>query len=81
LPPLGHVSADAPPFLLIHGDSDALVPLSQSELLAQALSAAGVRNDVVVIEGADHCFFGAEDRIGSILDTAITFLSNELSQP
>ncbi|AXJ10974.1 alpha/beta hydrolase [Arthrobacter sp. PM3] len=79
--PLGHVSAGAPPFLLIHGDTDALVPLSQSELLAQALSAAGVRNDVVVIEGADHCFFGAEDRIDSILDTAITFLATELGRP
>ncbi|PVZ59640.1 alpha/beta hydrolase [Arthrobacter sp. H-02-3] len=79
--PLGHVSADAPPFLLIHGDSDALVPLSQSVILSQALDAAGVRNEVVVVDGADHCFFGAEDRIDSILDAAVTFLSNELSQP
>ena len=35
--PLGYVTAGAPPFLLIHGDSDGLVPLSQSELLAGAL--------------------------------------------
>ena len=79
--PLGHVSADAPPFLLIHGDSDGLVPLSQSEILAEALDAAGVRNELVVVGGADHCFFGAEDQMDSILDAAVTFLSNELSQP
>ena len=79
--PLGHVTAAAPPFLLIHGDSDGLVPLSQSEMLADALDAVGVRHELVVIEGADHCFFGAEDQIDRILDTAVAFLSNELSQP
>ena len=39
--PLGYVTAGAAPFLLIHGDSDGLVPLSQSELLAGALDGRG----------------------------------------
>ena len=79
--PLGHVTGEAPPFLLIHGDSDGLVPLSQSEMLADALGTVGVRHELVVVEGADHCFFGAEDQLDRILDAAVAFLSNELSRP
>jgi acetyl esterase/lipase len=76
--PLGHVTADAPPFLLIHGDSDGLVPLSQSELLAAALTDAGVRNELVTIRGGDHCFFFAEDQLDGILGMAVDFLVREL---
>lgn len=76
--PLGHVTPGAAPFLLIHGDSDGLVPLSQSELLAAALTDAGVRNELVTIEGADHCFFGAEGQLDGILNTAVEFFASEL---
>ena len=76
--PLGYVTAEAAPFLLIHGDSDGLVPLSQSELLAAALSAAGIRNELIAVEGADHCFFGAEDRLDGILRTAVEYFVREL---
>lgn len=77
--PLGYVTAGAPPFLLIHGDSDGLVPLSQSELLSDALTSAGVRNDLITVEGGDHCFFFAEDQLDGILRTAIDYFSRELS--
>ncbi|MBP1133790.1 acetyl esterase/lipase [Arthrobacter sp. PvP023] len=76
--PLGHVTADAPPFLLIHGDSDGLVPLSQSELLAAALTDAGVRNELVTIRGGDHCFFFAEDQLDGILSMAVDYFVREL---
>jgi acetyl esterase/lipase len=76
--PLGHVTADAPPFLLIHGDSDGLVPLSQSQLLAAALTDAGVRNELVTIRGGDHCFFFAEDQLDVILSMAVDFFVREL---
>ncbi|KIS29152.1 esterase [Arthrobacter sp. SPG23] len=76
--PLGHVTAGAPPFLLIHGDSDGLVPLSQSELLAAALTDAGVRNELVTIRGGDHCFFFAEDQLDGILSMAVDFFVREL---
>jgi acetyl esterase/lipase len=39
--PCSYASADAPPFLLAHGQLDALVPHGQSELLFEALAAAG----------------------------------------
>jgi len=35
--PITFVSADSPPFLMMHGDQDNLVPLEQSELLHRAL--------------------------------------------
>lgn len=40
--PISYVSADDPPFLIVHGDQDPLAPLNQSELLRDALEKAGV---------------------------------------
>ena len=76
--PLGYVTADAPPFLLVHGDSDGLVPLSQSELLAAALVDANVRNELITIRGGDHCFFGAEGQLDRILGSAVAYFAHEL---
>jgi dipeptidyl aminopeptidase/acylaminoacyl peptidase len=42
LSPLHYVTKDAAPFLIMHGDQDAVVPLAQSVKLAQALKRAGV---------------------------------------
>jgi dipeptidyl aminopeptidase/acylaminoacyl peptidase len=77
--PLAYVTDDAPPFLLIHGDSDGLVPLSQSELLADALAQAGAQQELITTEGGDHCFFFAEDQLDRILRTAVSFFAKELS--
>ncbi|RAX46173.1 alpha/beta hydrolase [Arthrobacter sp. AQ5-06] len=71
--PLGYVTEDAPPFLLIHGDSDGLVPVSQSELLADALAQAGVQQELITIDGGGHCFFFAEDQLDRILETSVDF--------
>ena len=43
--PISHVSSTAPPFLLLHGRADRLVPVVQSERLAAALTAAGADVD------------------------------------
>jgi acetyl esterase/lipase len=40
--PVHYVSKDAPPFLILHGTHDALVPFAQSEELLAALKGAGV---------------------------------------
>jgi acetyl esterase/lipase len=76
--PVSYVTAGAPPFLLIHGDRDALVPHSQTDLLAAALADAGVEHEVVTIKGADHCFFGAEDQLDAILAAAVGFFLEKL---
>jgi dipeptidyl aminopeptidase/acylaminoacyl peptidase len=52
--PITHVSSDDPPFLIMHGDKDLVVPLAQSELLYAALQEAGVESTLRMIEGCEH---------------------------
>jgi len=52
--PVAHVSKDDPPFLIVHGDKDPVVPLRQSEVLAAALKKAGVPATLHVVPGAGH---------------------------
>jgi acetyl esterase/lipase len=52
--PADQVSPNSAPTLLIHGGSDPLVPVSQSLELAHALTAAGVRNGLVILPGSGH---------------------------
>lgn len=79
--PVSYVTADAAPFLLVHGDADGLVPHSQTDILAAALADAGVEHEVVTVEGGDHCFFGAEDQLDSILAAAVDYFSRKLGTP
>ncbi len=58
--PISYVSKDDPPFLIMHGDRDRLVPLSQSQLLHEALKKAGVESTWHVVQGAGHGFAGPE---------------------
>jgi len=58
--PITHVSKDAPPFLIMHGDHDRTVPFNQSELLYAALKKAGVDVTFVPMKGAGHGFGGPE---------------------
>jgi len=52
--PITYVGGDAPPFLIVHGDADPLVPHHQSELLAAALTRAGVRVTFYTVKGGGH---------------------------
>jgi acetyl esterase/lipase len=52
--PVSYVSADDPPFLIIHGEKDPLVPVGQSELLYAALKAAGVPVELLKVKNAGH---------------------------
>ncbi|MCE9611638.1 MAG: alpha/beta hydrolase [Chthoniobacter sp.] len=52
--PLTYVSRDDPPFLIMHGDRDPLVPLKQSQDLDEALRAAGAESKLQIIAGAGH---------------------------
>jgi acetyl esterase/lipase len=58
--PITYVTKDDPPFLIMHGDKDDLVPLSQSEFLHAALQKAGVESRLHVVQGAGHGFGGRE---------------------
>lgn len=52
--PITYVSKDAVPFLIMHGDQDQTVPISQSETFAQALQKAGADATFVVVKGGRH---------------------------
>jgi acetyl esterase/lipase len=52
--PITYVSQDDPPFLILHGDRDKLVPHHQNELLEAALQEAGVPVTLHTIQGAGH---------------------------
>lgn len=76
LSPVTHVRADAPPFLVIHGAADGLVPSSQSETFVAALLAAGAEAEFVLVPGADHVFAGT-DPLPPVA-RAIAFLTERL---
>lgn len=52
--PISYVSSDDPPFLIVHGDKDPIVPFGQSQLLFTALGKAGVSAHLHTIHGAGH---------------------------
>ncbi|MDT9688914.1 alpha/beta hydrolase [Streptomyces sp. P9(2023)] len=66
-----------PPFLLVHGTRDGLVPFSQSEALAEALTGAGGEVTLRPVEGADHIFLGSPD-IPEIVSESVAFLARHL---
>ncbi len=53
------LSAKAPPFLIVHGDADTLVPVEQSRDLAARLSALNVKAELRIVANANHLFYGA----------------------
>jgi len=52
--PITYVTPDDPPFLIVHGDADPLVPHHQSELLFAALTAAKVPVRFNTVRGGGH---------------------------
>jgi acetyl esterase/lipase len=52
--PVTYVTGEAPPFLIVHGDADPLVPHHQSELLAAALRSARVPVTFYTVERGGH---------------------------
>ena len=66
--PITYVSPDAPPFLIVHGEADPLVPYHQSTLLAAALEGAGVPVTFFTVKGGGH---------GGFADPAVLALTRE----
>ncbi len=52
--PITYVTHQAPPFLIVHGDQDPLVPFNQSVLLEEALRDAGVPVQFYIVKGGGH---------------------------
>src|SRR5262245_16586333 len=72
--PVTYVTPEAPPFLIVHGDRDPLVPYGQSLLLVDALRAASVPVTFYTVVGAGHGGFD-DPQIGSLVQS---FLATHL---
>jgi acetyl esterase/lipase len=73
--PIHRVSAEAPPFLISHGDRDRVVPFAETESLHTALSREGANSTFISIAGAgheDHLF----DSLANLAMTAAFFKSH-----
>ncbi|GGL91738.1 alpha/beta hydrolase [Nakamurella endophytica] len=70
--PAAYVAAGAPPFLLVHGEQDTVVPIAQSEQMRRDLDEAGVPVELRRIPGAGHCFDGWPD-VDGVLDHTVDF--------
>jgi dipeptidyl aminopeptidase/acylaminoacyl peptidase len=71
--PLNHVADIDIPVLLIHGRDDTVVPLEQSQLMADALQKAGKPVDLIVQTGTDHWLSRGDTRLG-MLQAVTSFL-------
>ena len=80
--PVNHVSSDDPPFLIIHGDADDLVPLSQSEALHERLQGVGVSSTLLVVRNAAHGLNPTggpmQPGMGEVIDQTADFFDTHL---
>jgi acetyl esterase/lipase len=54
--PTTYITPDDPPFLILHGDMDNTVPITQSQILHDALRAGGVSSTYIPVHNAGHGF-------------------------
>ena len=71
--PLVHVADSDSPILLIHGSDDTVVPIEQSEDMADALKAAGKPVEFVKLKSEDHWLSRSETR-EQMLAATVEFL-------
>jgi acetyl esterase/lipase len=58
--PITYVTADDPPFLLIHGERDTLVPYEQSQLMYDRLVQTNIPAQLVIVKNAGHSFVASD---------------------
>lgn len=75
--PITHVHAGAPPCLLVHGDADGEVPVSQSLRMHELLLDVGVDSTLRLVPGADHCFQRYPD-VPGLLKESVDYLGSRL---
>jgi len=81
--PLNYVGPNAPPFLLIHGTDDSVVPIKHSRVLYRSLVDAGAKNVTLIeVENAGHGFLavggGIKPSKGEIARLLIDFFARYL---
>jgi len=66
--PITHVTKDAAPTLIYHGDADALVPIQQAEVIIAKLKENKVPCELVVKKGAGHGWKGIDQDVKTLAD-------------
>lgn len=69
--PITYIDGSEPPFLILHGDADDVVPYKQSIYLRDALESAGVPVSMHRVHGGGHGFQGVE--INAVVDAFLDF--------
>ena len=76
LSPVSYADEADPPVLIVHGDSDGLMPPEQSRILQRKLEDVGTDYELHFVENADHVFIGATDeQIEEIVAMSAAFIS------
>jgi acetyl esterase/lipase len=76
--PVTYAGKHAPPFLFFHGANDHIVPIKQSELLAEKLKEAGVSAELITLEKEGHGWQGPP--LLQSIARMITFLDDHLKK-
>jgi acetyl esterase/lipase len=74
--PVQYVSKDNPPFLILHGDHDTLVPYAQSVELTDLLTKSGVEVTLQKLPGAGHG--GASFALPAVAKLTVSFFDKHL---
>jgi acetyl esterase/lipase len=78
--PVTHVTKNAPPTLLMHGDKDLIVAHNQSVVMLEALQKAGVTSELLTIPGGGHGprFSGATEPVLDYVGRTIAWMDEHL---
>lgn len=73
--PVTYIDKKAPPVLTIHGAQDNIVPAEQANILHTALKEAGVKENLILLEGVGHDLGGAANRL-QLITEMVTFIND-----
>ena len=77
--PINTIDSTDPPFLIVHGEQDTVVPISQSEILAAALEKKGVEVTFIRLPNRKHTHAGEDGEFDpELLEMAIRFFDTHL---
>lgn len=81
--PITHIDADDPPFLIVHGERDTVVPIHQSEILAEALTTKGISVTFIRLPQLTHSYRGknGEPFDPELIKITIDFFDQHLKIP
>jgi acetyl esterase/lipase len=79
--PFHRVTQPEPPFLLIHGDADPVVPIEHSRKLVKAIADAGGKSELIVKKGGGHPWLTMMEEVKILADWFDRQLAGPESEP